>query len=117
MCSWNHDEHVQTAVQVEFDGLHPIEGAKEVSTVMTRHVSRALRLWSVQQRLNSSEGHHAATAAWKQRIARLASKLPLPSPAMNIASMPPSQGAHHVIDLKVDVGKRTLCVVPRASES
>jgi hypothetical protein len=30
-------------MQVDFEGAYPIEGAKEVSTLMTRHVSRALR--------------------------------------------------------------------------
>ena len=81
---------------------------------MTRHVSRALRLWSVQQRLNSSAGHHAATAAWKQRIARLAAKLPLPSPGMGIASVPQVQDVSDAVELKIDVTKRTLRVVPRA---
>jgi hypothetical protein len=32
--------------QVDYEGGFPIEGAKEVSTVMTRHVSRQLRSWS-----------------------------------------------------------------------
>lgn len=31
--------------QVDFDGEYPIEGAKEVGTLMTRYVSRALRAW------------------------------------------------------------------------
>lgn len=34
--------------QVDFDGAYPIEGAKEVGTLMTRYVSRALRPWSGQ---------------------------------------------------------------------
>ncbi len=36
-------------VQVDFEGPYPIEGAKEVGTLMTRYVSRALRAWSSQQ--------------------------------------------------------------------
>lgn len=35
--------------QVDFDGEYPIEGAKEVGTLMTRYVSRALRAWSAPQ--------------------------------------------------------------------
>ena len=31
--------------QVDFDGQYPIEGAKEVGTLITRYVSRALRAW------------------------------------------------------------------------
>lgn len=37
-----------TGVQVDFEGPYPIEGAKEVGTLMTRYVSRALRPWSGQ---------------------------------------------------------------------
>ena len=36
-------------MQVDFDDGYAIEGAKEVSTVMTRHVSRMLRPWLAQQ--------------------------------------------------------------------
>lgn len=36
-------------MQVDFEGAYPIEGAKEVATLMTRYVSRALRTWSSQQ--------------------------------------------------------------------
>ena len=36
-------------MQVDFEQLYPIEGAKEVGTLMTRYVSRALRAWSSQQ--------------------------------------------------------------------
>ncbi len=32
-----------TGLQVDYEGGYPIEGAKEVSTLMTRYVSRALR--------------------------------------------------------------------------
>ena len=35
--------------QVDFDGDFPIEGAKEVATIMTRYVSRALRHWTATQ--------------------------------------------------------------------
>lgn len=31
--------------KVDFDGDHPVEGAKEVATLMTRYVARALRVW------------------------------------------------------------------------
>ncbi len=98
---------IEYRTQVEFDGSHPIEGAKEVSTVMTRHVSRALRVWSVRQRLNSSEGHHAATAAWKQRIARLASNLPAAT-AMVGSGTPPARAAHDAVELRVDIDGRML---------
>ena len=33
---------------MDFEGEYPIEGAKEVGTLMTRYVSRALRPWSGQ---------------------------------------------------------------------
>lgn len=36
-------------LQVDFEGSYGIEGAKEVSTVMTRHVSRLLRPWLAGQ--------------------------------------------------------------------
>ncbi len=36
-------------VQVDYEGPYPIEGAKEVSTLMTRYISRTLRAWSAQQ--------------------------------------------------------------------
>ena len=100
--------------QVEFDGPHPIEGAKEVSTVMTRHVSRALRIWSVRQRLNSAEGHHAATAAWKQRIARFAAKLPSAT-AMVGSSSPPTRDAHDAVELQIDPDGRRLLVIARSA--
>ena len=32
---------------MDFDGEYPIEGAKEVATLMTRYVSRALRPWTL----------------------------------------------------------------------
>ena len=36
--------------QVDFDGDHPVEGAKEVGTLMTRYVNRAMRLWEERVR-------------------------------------------------------------------
>ena len=44
----------QFDVQVDFEGMYAIEGAKEVSTVMTRHVSRLIRPWLAEQ---SQEGN------------------------------------------------------------
>jgi hypothetical protein len=41
--------HVAVRAQVDFDGDFPIEGAKEVTTLMTRYVSRLLRLWAAAQ--------------------------------------------------------------------
>lgn len=35
--------------QVDFEGDFPIEGGKEVGTLMTRYVSRPLRLWTAAQ--------------------------------------------------------------------
>lgn len=55
-------------LQVDFEGGHPIEGAKEVSTVMTRYVSRALRLWLHQRRELSPEQLKLASTAWKGRL-------------------------------------------------
>lgn len=34
---------------MDFEGAYPIEGAKEVGTLMTRHVSRALRAFTGKQ--------------------------------------------------------------------
>jgi hypothetical protein len=42
--------------QVDFDGDYPIEGAKEVGTLMTRYVSRALRPWTVPRAGAAPEG-------------------------------------------------------------
>lgn len=36
---------VLNVLQVDFEGRYPIEGAKEVKTLMTRYVTRAMRLW------------------------------------------------------------------------
>lgn len=44
-------------MQVDFEGDFPIEGAKEVATLMTRYASRPLRLWAAaqQQRLAAEQ--------------------------------------------------------------
>lgn len=44
-------------MQVDFEGEFPIEGAKEVATLMTRYASRPLRLWAAaqQQRLAADQ--------------------------------------------------------------
>lgn len=36
-------------MQVDFEGDFPIEGAKEVTTLLTRYASRPLRLWAAAQ--------------------------------------------------------------------
>lgn len=33
---------------MDFEGKYPIEGAKEVKTLMTRYVTRAIRTWTMQ---------------------------------------------------------------------
>ena len=47
--------------QVDFDGPYPVEGAKEVATLMTRYVSSALRRWerSNAERLAVQRGGNA----------------------------------------------------------
>lgn len=40
---------VLVLVQVDFEVGYAIEGAKEVSTVATRHVTRLLRPWRTEQ--------------------------------------------------------------------
>ena len=37
-------------MQVDYDGAYPIEGAKEVSILLTRYVSRTLRQWQLSQK-------------------------------------------------------------------
>ena len=46
--------------QVDFEGKYPIEGAKEVGTLMTRYISRVLRPWSGQ--LSGTPGKSVKTA-------------------------------------------------------
>ncbi|BDA43300.1 probable chaperone protein ClpB [Coccomyxa sp. Obi] len=47
--TWDDDVVHFLTDRVDFEGPYPIEGAKEVSTLMTRYISRALRAWSAQQ--------------------------------------------------------------------
>ena len=42
--------------QVDFEGEHPIEGAKEVKTLMTRYVTRAMRGWAAKMEADSAKG-------------------------------------------------------------
>lgn len=96
---------------MDFEGGHPIEGAKEVSTVMTRHVSRALRLQLHRRRAPSPEQRQRATAAWKERLEGLLLRLPKQlhvtgSSAVQRAAEP--VGALH---LRIDPSRRTLEVV------
>ena len=42
------DDHDWDGMQVDYDGAYPIEGAKEASILLTRYVSRTLRLWQQQ---------------------------------------------------------------------
>ena len=54
--------------QVDFDGAYPLEGAKEVKSLMTRYVTRALREHSkVRQRMEERQkaAHKAAKKRWK----------------------------------------------------
>lgn len=39
---------IMIGMQVDYDGAYPIEGAKEASVLLTRYVSRTLRLWQQQ---------------------------------------------------------------------
>jgi len=43
-------------LQVDFEGDFPIEGAKEVATLMTRYASRPLRLWAAAQQQRLAAG-------------------------------------------------------------
>ena len=47
--------HIGPGVQVDYDGAYPIEGAKEVSVLLTRYASRALRQWQHAQKPASSQ--------------------------------------------------------------
>lgn len=42
-------------VQVDFDGAFPIEGAKEVGTLLTRYASRPLRQWTADQQQHAEQ--------------------------------------------------------------
>jgi hypothetical protein len=57
-------------MQVDFDGAHPLEGAKEVKSLMTRYVTRALRAWSKTRQLmeeNRKREHQSSSQKkrWK----------------------------------------------------
>ena len=47
-----HPQHAQ----VDFEGRYPIEGAKEVKTLMTRYVTRAVRMWVAKLEEEASMG-------------------------------------------------------------
>lgn len=65
-----------TRQQVDFDGDFPIEGAKEVATLMTRYVSRPVRLWAAaKQQAAAAAGGKAAQAAEAQAAAAGAGRL------------------------------------------
>ena len=53
-------------VQVDFDGDFPIEGAKEVGTLMTRYVSRPVREWAAAQQQRAEQQKQAAKQLAKQ---------------------------------------------------
>ena len=46
------------ASRVDFDGEYPVEGAKEVGTLITRYVSRPLREWAEAQRQGAAQQRH-----------------------------------------------------------
>lgn len=54
-------------LQVDFDGEYPIEGAKEVGTLMTRHVTRALKVWTRAAAAKEAERAAAHKAAGKKK--------------------------------------------------
>jgi len=59
---------IVTDVQVDFDGAHPLEGAKEVNSLMTRYVTRALRAWSkVRQRIEEDRKREHKASSEKKR--------------------------------------------------
>ena len=91
------------SLQVDFDGGdHPIEGAKEVGTLMTRYVSRAVRNWqSMRNDHNAKERHHEQYIAGQ--LARLKTVLGLqpPKPMINIElHVAPDGRSLTVIELK-----------------
>lgn len=55
--------------QVDFDGAYPIEGAKEVATLMTRYVTRALRERSSPPARDAAAVHVPAPSNVRLRIA------------------------------------------------
>ena len=50
-----------TVMQVDFDGEHPVEGAKEVGSLMTRYVTRAMRAWEQSVRRQASPQNKVQT--------------------------------------------------------
>lgn len=59
-------------------GCYPVEGARPVSTIMTRYVSRAIKTWHVQQqelRQQQKVKRKAANPGWQGSIARQAEKV------------------------------------------
>ena len=69
-------------MQVDFDGEYPIEGAKEVGTLMTRHVSRALRPWTAPRAAEGRARRGAQLAAVGSKLQGL---LPLKGPLKGLA--------------------------------
>ncbi len=54
----DHDAGLTSSLmytQVDYDGVYPIEGAKEVSILLTRYVSRTLRQWQLSQKPASKQ--------------------------------------------------------------
>jgi uncharacterized protein YlxW (UPF0749 family) len=56
-------------VQVDFDGAFPIEGAKEVGTLLTRYASRPLRQWTAdqQQQAEQQKKHRGSSKKKKKQ--------------------------------------------------
>ena len=85
---------------MDYEGAYPIEGAKEVGTLMTRHVSRALRPWSGQlgaepphermktaisqaaEKVKKAVGKSSNTTAGKQKALKPA----LPHPQLSVGT-------------------------------
>ena len=86
---FNGSMHVLLLVQVDFEGAYPIEGAKEVSTLMTRYVSRTLRAWSAQQAarkqvalpgVDTEKKHGALTSRVMSALKKMKGKRSQPAP-------------------------------------
>ena len=59
-------------------GCYPIEGARPVSTIMTRYVSRAIRTWQEEQQMLKQQRkakQKAAHPGWHGNILRQANKV------------------------------------------
>lgn len=62
--------------KVEFEGPYPIEGGKEVGTMMTRYVTRPLREWVNAQEAAKKEGQELSRGrGWKLRVTRTRDRL------------------------------------------